>query len=174
MSQLRSMLEVMDPSPPQTLSPPPPRHLMEERDCINAGLLRTMLPTAEGKGAASPPYPNLISRNSSQLPVYHVQLPVSREKIEYYVRLGFSQEVVESTIASLGPGAHDNDIMHRLNMRGAVTPPTRPVMIPEEATPPGPMTVPPVVCGGYGEGGAPPSSHNLRPIVVDGSNVAMR
>ena len=127
---------------------------MDERDSVNASLLRTVI---DGKGLTTPA---LLSRTPQ------VQLPVSREKVQYYVRLGFPQEIVESTIASLGPGAHDNDIMHRLNMRGAVAPPPRPVVITEETTPPGPAPTP-VVDGIL-------SSPNLRPIVVDGSNVAMR
>lgn len=170
MSQLHSMLELIDPSPPLTLSPPPHIFPSEEGDIMNAGLLRAMLSTVEGKASSSPPslHPHLIARNSPQL-------PVNRKRIDYYMRLGFPQEIVESTIASLGPGAHDNDIMHRLNMRGSVVPP-RSVVIPEDVAPPGVVTTP---VGGVGEGALqgqrpPVDPSNLRPIVVDGSNVAMR
>lgn len=176
MSQLHSMLDLIDPSPPPSLSPPPPP-LGDERDSVNAGLLRAMLSTVERKAAVSPPflppsyhhhhqqYPHLIPRNSPEF-------PLNREKVDYYVQLGFQQEIVESTIASLGPGAHDNDIMHRLNMRGKVIPPPRPV---EEVMTPGMVTT---GTGSIGDREVlqrrvmDPS--NPRPIVVDGSNVAMR
>ena len=126
---------------------------------MNAGPLKDMLSIMEGRAALSN---HLISRNSPP--------PVNRQKVEYYVRLGYPQEIVESTISSMGPAAHDNDIMNRLIKRGAVASPNRSVVIPEEPTPPASVMVAPV-----GAVERPPqNSQNLRPIVVDGSNVAMR
>lgn len=156
MGQLHSWLELLqDPSPPPpTLSPPPAPHLGDVRDLVNAGPLRDVLYTIEAAGKANN---HLVARNSPPA--------VDRQRVEYYVQLGYPQEIVETTIASLGKGAHDNDIMNRLIKRGAVASPNRSAVVPEDA-PPAVMMVPverPV-----------PNSQNLRPIVVDGSNVAMR
>lgn len=163
-SQLHNMLKLIDPSPPPTLSPPPHLPPGDERDSVNAGLLRAMLSTVESR-ATVPPYQypaHLLPRNSPEV-------PISRKKVDYYVQLGFQQEIVESTIASLGPGAHDNDIMHRLNMRGTRAQSKSAVILepvtPGQATPPS--------CG-VGEVRRVMDPSNLRPVVVDGSNVAMR
>lgn len=173
-SQLHSMLDLIEnlsPSPP--LSPPPQQR--EEGNSVE--ILHNLLSTSEGKRVVSPAHQYLISRTSPEL-------PRNREKVDYYVqKLGFPQEIVVATIESLGWEAHDNAILNRLNsrMKGSCIPP-RPhgqQLGGEEA---GGTAGISVVGGGGGGGGGggegvqrrvlDPS--NLRPIVIDGSNVAMR
>lgn len=72
-------------------------------------------------------------------------------RINKYVMLGFPVEQVQSVIESLGPHASENDVMSRLI---SVNPSNK-------------STLPPTVVENL-------SKEGLRPIVIDGSNVAMK
>lgn len=112
--------------------------------------------------------PPLVSRASTR--------PSMKRKIEYYVALDFPQDLVEATLESLGLDASDNDILNRLNRlvkgkHASLNMVNTPTVCPPPPPPPS-----------YGE---PLTSHvtqprrvmdpsKLRPIVIDGSNVAMR
>lgn len=185
MSQLRSMLDTIEnrhhhhsPVPSPSFSPPP--HLQNgEGDSINAELLRAMLSTIERRTPTSSnhhhhhhhhhPSPQFLPRTP--------ELPVFRKRVDYYVQqLGFPQEIVEVTLESLGPGAHDNDILNRLNqrMRGTPVMPLPPAPPPFEEPVTSQVTSPGVAVVDRLQQRRPIDPSNLRPIVIDGSNVAMR
>lgn len=106
------------------------------------------------------------------------ELPVLRKRADYYVQqLGFPREIVAVTLESLGPGAHDNDILNRLNQRMKGTPvaPLPPATPPFNEEPATSQVTP--VPGGVAvmdRQRRNVDTSNLRPIVIDGSNVAMR
>ena len=192
MSQLRSMLDTIENrhhhhSSPATPSPsfsPPPHPQNGEGDSINAELLRAMLDTVERRvpnprhhhhhhhhhhppssSSGSPPF---LSRTP--------ELPALRKRVDYYVQqLGFPREIVAVTLESLGPGAHDNDILNRLNQRMKGTPvvPLPPAPPPFEEPVISQVTAPGVAVMDRLQR-RPVDPSNLRPIVIDGSNVAMR
>ena len=87
--------------------------------------------------------------NHSLLRPYSLDTSI-HQRINKYVQLGFSVEHVQSVIESLGYSASENDIMSRLIL-GNVTK-SNPLVL-----------APPL-----------PSKEGLRPIVIDGSNVAMK
>lgn len=90
-------------------------------------------------------------------------LPPQQKRIEYFVKLGYPQPEVETVLESLGSDATDNDILARL----ISTKPTLPVVHVPVSLPPRPA-VPE-------EGStAQTNREGLRPVVIDGSNVAMR
>ncbi len=70
------------------------------------------------------------------------------QRINQYVQLGFPVDQVKGVIESLGPNASENDIMSRLVINSYPKPNL------------------PLITG--------PSKEGLRPIVIDGSNVAMK
>lgn len=88
---------------------------------------------------------------------------VYRKRIQQFISLGFQAEQVESVIESLGPDASDNDIMARL----VKLTPTPEKCSPVRNTSSRPST---------GEFVPQPAMNRegLRPIVIDGSNVAMK
>ncbi len=154
MAHLQGMLETLGAEEQHSLSPPP-------------------LPPAHFHSLPPPHAHHLTPRSS---------LDPSRDpsKRDYYVKnLRFPPDIVEDTLDSLGPKATDNDIMHRLNqlMTGMNISARHAV---EEA---------PALPGGHVTSHV--TSHvtapveqrkavvivdpkKLRPIVIDGSNVAMR
>lgn len=99
--------------------------------------------------------------------------PVYEKRIAQFIELGFPQDKIQATFDSLGRNASDNDVMERLVI---IHPPQERPLVPR---PPAAVTVvdrspPQVPVGrdvprpGIGCGGG------LRPIVIDGSNVAMK
>ena len=76
----------------------------------------------------------------------------SQKLVAQYVKLGFPVEQVQSVIESLGPSASENDIMSRLVKINPARP--SPSLQFEKIQ--------------------VPSKEGLRPIVIDGSNVAMK
>jgi hypothetical protein len=87
------------------------------------------------------------------------------KRIKQFVDLGYPQHKVENVIEALGLDATDNDIMGRLLAIHSVRETTRPTSI----TPPAPVP----------DKSIPHTTSNqkdghLRPIVIDGSNIAIR
>lgn len=97
--------------------------------------------------------------------------PQKEQKIEFFVRLGFPQEKVEAVLESLGPDTMDDDILARLVKVSSRSPAStgQKVKNLSNSRPRGysgePLLSTPVPA-------KDPSI--LRPVVVDGSNVAMR
>uniref|UniRef100_G1STK4 Zinc finger CCCH-type containing 12D n=1 Tax=Oryctolagus cuniculus TaxID=9986 RepID=G1STK4_RABIT len=96
-------------------------------------------------------------------------------KMEFFQKLGYSQEDVARVLSKLGDGALVNDVLQELIRTGS-----RPGAQESQSAP---LLVPRGSCGApdsaqWGPGPAPeencgdPAS-SLRPIVIDGSNVAM-
>ncbi len=96
----------------------------------------------------------LVSRDSS---VYDTQ---REQKIQYFVTLDYPREKVEAVLTSLGPEASDNDVLSRLVKVCSRRPlsDSRPRGFSGELLQPSPAK----------------DSGRLRPIVIDGSNIAMR
>lgn len=100
-------------------------------------------------------------------------------KMEFFQKLGYSREDVVRVLGKLGDGALVNDVLQELIHTGS-----RPGAQESPASSSGPLLVPRGSCG------VPDSAHrglrpaleedcgdsasSLRPIVIDGSNVAMR
>ena len=100
----------------------------------------------------------------------------TKRRIDYFVgQLGFPRVIVESTLDSLGPAASYNDILNRLNrlclmtvgnnkLTGVYRPPAtidKSVGVNQESPP-------------LRQQQRVVDPTKLRPIVIDGSNVAMR
>ena len=83
---------------------------------------------------------------------YSTQDTLLHKRVNQYVQLGFPVEQVKAVIESLGPTASENDVMSRL-------------VLMKSAKPAPPL----VVSSSLGL-----SKEGLRPIVIDGSNVAMK
>lgn len=109
-----------------------------------------------------------------------------QRKIDYYVKdLGYPQDKVEATLDSLGPKATVNEIINRLNKVSSRVPSNSiPATIPKPAAdytramgdyirPIGLEDMGGVVSTGDRLHRKVDSS-KLRPVVIDGSNVAMR
>lgn len=114
----------------------------------------------QSKTQQSPPIDttNFIIRDPNcapQPPTTTAPAPVTLDtkRINKYVMLGFPVEQVQNVIESLGPHASENDIMSRLNSRNPSTK----------------SSVPPTA-----NVSETLSKEGLRPIVIDGSNVAMK
>ncbi|XP_004702183.1 probable ribonuclease ZC3H12D [Echinops telfairi] len=92
-------------------------------------------------------------------------------KMEFFQKLGYDQEDVLRVLGALGEGALVNDVLRELIRSGS-----RPVA---QERPAGPLLVPRGSCAAPGRPGAGPDEDcdgqagALRPIVIDGSNVAM-
>lgn len=88
--------------------------------------------------------------------------PLQHKRIENFVKLGYPQPEVETVLDSLGSDASDNDVLARL----ISTKPTPPVVHVPACLPPRTIA----------EDGASMqiNREGLRPVVIDGSNVAMR
>ncbi|EDL93693.1 similar to zinc finger CCCH-type containing 12D [Rattus norvegicus] len=101
-----------------------------------------------------------------------------RGKMEFFQKLGYSQEDVVRVLGKLGDGALVNDVLQELIQTGS-----RPKAQEDPANGTGIVLMPRGCCGvrdsaqqglglGLEEAGGDPASF-LRPIVIDGSNVAM-
>ena len=88
---------------------------------------------------------------------------VYRKRIQQFISLGFQAEQVESVIESLGPDASDNDIMARLVKLTPTPEKCSPVRTTSSRPPTGEFVPQPTI-----------NREGLRPIVIDGSNVAMK
>lgn len=190
MSRLHSIADTIESeqSPPPhapSLSPPPYHAPLPPAVADNADLLKTLaLLSQEDKQAwraSHDPQPSLVSRACVE--------PDMQRKIDYYVNiLGYGREKVEATLHSLGPKATVNEIIHRLNKMSSRVPnvaaPGKP------SVPVGPADYWRPIIGEYARpigledaGGVVNAcerlprkvdSSKLRPVVIDGSNVAMR
>lgn len=103
--------------------------------------------------------------------------PMMQKKRDYYVQaLGFPADKVEATLESLGPWATDNAILERLNnYKFVVNSPTVPPSMVKPASV-GEYVPRPVLEEAVGVSHVTNqvAGSKLRPIVIDGSNVAMR
>lgn len=102
-----------------------------------------------------------------------------QSKMEFFQKLGYSQEDVVRVLGKLGDGALVNDVLQELIQTGS-----RPRVQEDPASGTGVVLIPRGCCGvqdsaqqGLGpvleEAGGDPACF-LRPVVIDGSNVAMR
>lgn len=102
-----------------------------------------------------------------------------RSKMEFFQKLGYSQDDVVRVLGKLGDSALVNDVLQELIQTGS-----RPRVQDDPANSTGVVLTPRGCCGvrdsaqqglgpGLEEAGGDPASY-LRPIVIDGSNVAMR
>ncbi|XP_036024512.1 LOW QUALITY PROTEIN: probable ribonuclease ZC3H12D [Onychomys torridus] len=97
-----------------------------------------------------------------------------RSKMEFFQKLGYSQDDVVRVLGKLGDSALVNDVLQELIQTGS-----RPRAQDEPANSTGVVLTPRGCCGvrdsaqqGLEEAGGDPAGY-LRPIVIDGSNVAM-
>lgn len=193
-STLQNMVDTIESehSPPSPgLSPPPPSHpalhvsppnsVTADGPDILKALTILSQEDKQALRAGHDTQPPLVARSSVE--------PDMQRKIDYYVRqLGYPQDKVETTLDSLGPNATVNEIINRLNKVssgghsavgsvGMVKPQPATVL---EYVRPSPEYVRPIgleEAGNLVERFAPRvkvDSSKLRPVVIDGSNVAMR
>lgn len=99
------------------------------------------------------------------------EMEVQLSKLDFFHKLGYSKEAVCKVLDKLGQGASDNDLLQELIQMGS-----RP-QEPQQWTPPKPVAHKarrawPTFRRPTEEASEP--SSDLRPIVIDGSNVAMR
>lgn len=94
-------------------------------------------------------------------------------KMEFFCKLGYGKQDICKVLENLGQGALEDDVLKELIQIGS-----RPAVQERQSQQPLPRLVPrgscssPAVPKGPEEAPADPSSH-LRPIVIDGSNIAM-
>ncbi|XP_074844810.1 putative ribonuclease ZC3H12D [Carettochelys insculpta] len=94
-------------------------------------------------------------------------------KIEFFCKLGYGKQDICEVLKNLGQGALEDDVLKELIRVGS-----RPAVPERQPQHPLPRLVPRGSCSSLavskdpGEEASDPSSH-LRPIVIDGSNVAM-
>ena len=110
--------------------------------------------------------PELVGTNTTDStqpsPGRQYLLP-QQKRIEYFVKLGYPQPEVEMVLESLGSDSSDNDVLARL----ISTKPTPPIVHVPASLPSRPAVT--------DEGSTTQiNREGLRPVVIDGSNVAMR
>uniref|UniRef100_A0A8C8SK22 Zinc finger CCCH-type containing 12D n=1 Tax=Pelusios castaneus TaxID=367368 RepID=A0A8C8SK22_9SAUR len=94
-------------------------------------------------------------------------------KMEFFCKLGYGKQDICKVLETLGQEALEDDVLKELLRVGS-----RPAVQEKQAQPPPPKLVPRGSCSTLaapkwpGEEAGDSSSH-LRPIVIDGSNVAM-
>ena len=83
------------------------------------------------------------------------------QKIQYFISLNFPREKIEAVVNSMGPWAEYDDILQRLTTLNVTS--SRPLASLQKSRE-------------YTDTGEPLLNSNatLRPVVIDGSNVAMR
>uniref|UniRef100_A0A8C3HTJ1 Rege-1 UBA-like domain-containing protein n=1 Tax=Chrysemys picta bellii TaxID=8478 RepID=A0A8C3HTJ1_CHRPI len=94
-------------------------------------------------------------------------------KIEFFCKLGYGKQDICKVLENLGQGALEDDVLKELIRVGS-----RPVAQERQAQHPLPKLVPRGSCSSPAvpkqpEEVASDSSSHLRPIVIDGSNIAM-
>ena len=147
-----------------------PSSIEKLTDSVKLALLEGLKTQAQESrsGGGSPPLP-VVSRDCGQSAVHEVN-PGSERKLDYFLQLGYPREKIEAVLVSLGPAATENAILARLvrvsrppladahrSQKLNISRPRRDNGEPLLTTP-----IP----------ARDPSS--LRPVVIDGSNVAMR
>ncbi|KAM9320129.1 endoribonuclease ZC3H12A [Gastrophryne carolinensis] len=107
----------------------------------------------------------LSEKSSSPGPVEQAEMPM---KVDFFRKLGYSAEQIHAVLQNLGGDADTNSVLGELVKHGGN--PER-ESVPEETTDP---TLIPRGSSGAGTSSLEDSeSSNLRPVVIDGSNVAM-
>ena len=106
--------------------------------------------------------------------------PQRQQRVEYFVGLTFERSLVEEAFRS-HPEMDDDDMLAVLMRRASSTSQRlRPISIPRQRADPiasSPSSSSSGGAAGGGSGGSSSSHHDpamLRPVVIDGSNVAMR
>lgn len=99
-------------------------------------------------------------------------------KMEFFQKLGYPREDVERVLAKLGPDALVNDVLQELIQTGS-RPGARPsgaaaLLVPRGSGGRTPDPIPRRLGAGPEEEECGEPASSLRPIVIDGSNVAMR
>ena len=109
--------------------------------------------------------PDLVGTSTTDTQPYlgRQHIPPQQKRIEYFVKLGYPQPEVETVLESLGSDSSDNDVLARL----ISTQPTPPVVHVPASLPPRSAVTEEGPTGQINREG-------LRPVVIDGSNVAMR
>ena len=139
-------------------------------DSVKLALLEGLRTQAQKRdGDSSPPLP-VVSRDCSQTSG-HETSPSRERKFEYFLQLGYPREKIEAVLDSLGSDATDNAILERLVR--VSRPPSADVHRSSQRL---------NISRPRGYSGEPLLSacipvrdpSTLRPIVIDGSNVAMR
>lgn len=147
--QLKTAIQHMDADP---------SNIEKLSDSVKRALLEGLTSDLEGKRTRQ----EVISRGVD---------PQKEQRIEFFVRLGYLREKVEAVLESLGPDTMDDDILARLVKVSSRSPSStgQKVKNLSNSRPRGysgePLLSTPVPA-------KDPSL--LRPIVIDGSNVAMR
>ena len=147
--QLRTAIQHMDADP---------SNIEKLSDSVKRALLEGLTSDLEGKRAREA----VVSRGVD---------PQKEQRIEFFVRLGFLREKVEAVLESLGPDTMDDDILARLVKVSSRSPSStgQKVKNLNNSRPRG--------CSGEPLLSTPVPAKDpslLRPIVIDGSNVAMR
>lgn len=125
-------------------------------DNMTDSLKKALLERLQDKGVG----PTTTSRDPALPSLSSVQY---NKRVTQFVELGYPQDKVETVVKSLGVEASDNDIMARLVSINIV----RPVSTGGASSSAKPEATPvPTTMSVQREG--------LRPIVIDGSNIAMR
>ena len=111
---------------------------------------------------------HLLCRDGTELP--QNMILYQQRRIDQFVPLGYLKHEVQAVLDSLGSGATDNDILARL----VKTHPSRDRSITSFLSSTLPQRTSPTGENQATLSAQPPMREGLRPIVVDGSNVAMR
>lgn len=128
-------------------------------------------------GSVAPGWPEALARpaagmSGSESPEGPGDGPELQLKVDFFRKLGYSSEEIRVVLQKLGLGADTNTVLGELVKHG-------PAERDGPEAPPEPGEAPLVPRGGAGNKSPAPGpeeteSDNLKPIVIDGSNVAMR
>ena len=165
--KLKDLIKIQEANSPETSDPEvlalseQLRELMKKPgtvDNMTDSLKKALLERLQDKGAG----PTTTCRDPALPSPSSVQY---NKRVTQFVELGYPQDKVETVVKSLGVEASDNDIMARLVSINIV----RPVSTGGASSSAKPETTPVPATIGVQQ-----QREGLRPIVIDGSNIAMR
>lgn len=145
-----------------------PSSIEKLTDSVKLALLEGLrTQSRERREADSPPLP-VVSRDGG-LSAVHEASPTRERKLDYFLQLGYPREKIEAVLDSLGPAATENAVLERL-VRVVSRPPSADRSQRLSVSRPRGYNGEPLSCTSI----AVKDPSTLRPVVIDGSNVAMR